>query len=128
MDNAPQHFRTFELLYGYFKLATEKLHSNSLHLNYFAEYHGKCVCDSHFSLLSRYYRDYTMSKDYKDPIYSTDSFTKFSFLSNDATENSSVCWDSLHPCFVFFSFSFNVIFVLYSWVNGWPLCTLAFKT
>merc|ERR1712000_215007 len=88
MDNAPQHFRTFELLYGYFKLATEKLHSNSLHLNYFAEYHGKCVCDSHFSLLSRYYRDYTMSKDYKDPIYSTDSFIK---LLENSVANSNLC-------------------------------------
>ena len=93
MDNAPQHFRTFELLYGYFKLATEKLHSNSLHLNYFAEYHGKCVCDSHFSLLSRYYRDYTMSKDYKDPIYSTDSFIK---LLENSVANSNLCVEKLN--------------------------------
>jgi len=93
MDNAPQHFRTFELLYGYFKLATEKLSSNTLHLNYFAEYHGKCVCDSHFSLLSRYYRDYTMSKDYKDPIYSTDDFIK---LLENSVANSNLCVEKLN--------------------------------
>lgn len=50
MDNGPHHFRTIELM-GYFT----SLKSNFIQLtiNFFAPYHGKCVCDSHFSLVSR---------------------------------------------------------------------------
>mgnify|MGYP000259431170 CR=1 FL=1 len=55
---------------------TKKLPDNRIMLNYFAEYHGKCICDSHFSLLSRYYRDYSMSSEFKHAIYTTDEFIK----------------------------------------------------
>ena len=75
VDNAPQHFRTFECMYEFQAFAMRNPR-NRVHLNYFAEYHGKCVCDSHFSLLSRYYRDYSMHADSGQAIYTTKEFIK----------------------------------------------------
>ena len=74
VDNAPQHFRTFQMLYEFKKLSEDHLKNNQLYLNYFAEYHGKCVCDSHFSLLSRYYTDKTKTLKHGTPVYSTPEF------------------------------------------------------
>jgi len=51
LDNGPAHFRTFEFLGKLSELRKRYLIS----LNYFVEYHGKSSCDSHFSLVSRYY-------------------------------------------------------------------------
>lgn len=74
LDNAPQHFRTYRFLWEYRSMAMTSFAQNNLKLNYFSEYHGKCVCDSHFSLLSRYYSDYTTSRQYGTPVYETEPF------------------------------------------------------
>jgi len=75
MDNGPQHFRTFEFLSVFVDLSKRFVKSSQkLTLNYFVEYHGKCICDSHFSLLSRYYRDYSQFNEFKNPIYTTKQF------------------------------------------------------
>ena len=74
VDNAPQHFRTFQMLNEFAELSKETFKHNHLRLNYFAEYHGKCVCDSHFSLLSRYYRDYSKCAADGVPVYTTPDF------------------------------------------------------
>lgn len=84
VDNAPQHFRTFELLNEFKNFS---LKYSCAHLNYFVEYHGKCVCDSHFSLLSRYYSDYSKRKGTGDkPIYNTKDFIK---LLEKAVQNTN---------------------------------------
>ena len=76
VDNAPQHFRTFEFMYE-FQAFSQKRLGSLVHLNYFAEYHGKCICDSHFSLLSRFYRDHSMRHGSGDrPIHTTKEFIR----------------------------------------------------
>ena len=92
-DNAGQHFRTFEFLAEFFQL--QKRYPNlKFHLNYFAEYHGKNICDSHFARLSSFYNSYTKSKEFADPIYTTNEFISLLkqavFKSNEAIsyENS----------------------------------------
>ena len=50
MDNGPNHFRTTELMAHLTSLKSKFI---QLTINFFAPYHGKCVCDSHFSLVSR---------------------------------------------------------------------------
>ncbi len=51
MDNGPQHFRTYELLHVMMELQE---HLNvPVQWNHFGEYHGKNICDTHFSLVSR---------------------------------------------------------------------------
>ncbi len=75
MDNGPQHFRTFEFLDGFAKFSKQYAERNQkLTLNYFVEYHGKCICDSHFSLLSRYYRDYSKFHQFSEPVYTTEGY------------------------------------------------------
>lgn len=73
MDNGPQHFRTFEFLDSFAKFS-KRFSPQKFTLNYFVEYHGKCICDSHFSLLSRYYRDYSKFYQFRDPIYTTEDY------------------------------------------------------
>ena len=53
------------------ELASVTLKDHKVALNYFGEYHGKCVCDSHFSLLSRYYSEYTKSAEFKEPRHTS---------------------------------------------------------
>jgi hypothetical protein len=64
-----------------------------LTFNYFAEYHGKCICDSHFSTLSNYYREKTISFAHKHPIYTTKEFINILkqgvFDSNKATAHEN---------------------------------------
>ena len=72
-DNAGQHFRTFEFLYEFLQL--QKRYPNvKFHLNYFAEYHGKNICDSHFARLNSFYNSYTTSNEFAEPIYTTGEF------------------------------------------------------
>lgn len=56
MDNAPSHFRTKELIAGYYWI--QKNNNMKVHINYFAEYHGKSECDTHFGLISKVYTNY----------------------------------------------------------------------
>jgi hypothetical protein len=62
MDNAPNHFRTFETVGLFSDLST----NFQVSFNYFAEYHGKSECDRHFGLMSRCYTDYCTRSDSKD--------------------------------------------------------------
>ena len=95
MDNAPQHFRTFEFINGFYEFSKGIFSTNKFMLNYFGEYHGKCVCDSHFSLLSRYYRDYSMSDTFKDPVYTTQDFISLlKYAVNQS--NLSTAWLNEH--------------------------------
>ena len=56
MDNAPNHFRTKEMLAGFYGF--ERKFNVSVEVNYFAEYHGKSECDRHFGLISRIYTEH----------------------------------------------------------------------
>lgn len=51
MDNGPAHFRTYELL-GFMMDLSSKF---TISLDYFTEYHGKCICDGHSSKLTGIY-------------------------------------------------------------------------
>ena len=51
MDNAG-HFKNKEL-HRYFSDCISEYKFNEIHVNYFAEYHGKSWCDSRFSLITR---------------------------------------------------------------------------
>ena len=51
MDGGPGHFKTFELSDYFFNLKKNNIFQN-VDYNYFIEYHGKSICDSHFSHLS----------------------------------------------------------------------------
>jgi hypothetical protein len=55
-DNGPHHFRTHELT-AYFHRLKTRLQLERLQWNFFIEYHGKNLCDTHFSLISRFLRD-----------------------------------------------------------------------
>ena len=86
VDNAPQHFRTYEFIHEFCQFASKGIPST---LNYFVEYHGKCICDSHFSLLSRYYEDYSSRAGYsKEVIYTTDELLKLFRDAVNATNKS----------------------------------------
>ena len=96
MDNGPQHFRTFEFLDGFAKFSKQFSEGNqTLKLHYFVEYHGKCICDSHFSLLSRYYRDYSKFHQFSEPVYTTEGYitllqTAIANTNNSATRKRSI--------------------------------------
>lgn len=68
LDNGPSHFRTYELL-GKLNSLKKKFR---ISLNYFVEYHGKSTCDSHFSLVSRFYNWQTSVR--QNFIQTTESF------------------------------------------------------
>jgi hypothetical protein len=55
MDGGPHHFRTHEMTYTLVSLSNLEY---TVHWNYFVEYHGKNVCDSHFAILSKYLSAY----------------------------------------------------------------------
>lgn len=75
MDNGPQHFRTYEWLNDFHNFSErfnkEKI---SMECNFFIEYHGKSICDAHFSLLSRYYQQKTTHKAHGEAVYSTEQY------------------------------------------------------
>jgi hypothetical protein len=54
-DGGP-HFKNFELVA--FEMSLFNTVAKSVNFNYFVEYHGKCYCDSHFSIISRIIGDY----------------------------------------------------------------------
>eukprot|EP00012_Vannella_robusta_P009283 CAMPEP_0206192516 /NCGR_PEP_ID=MMETSP0166-20121206/6007_1 /ASSEMBLY_ACC=CAM_ASM_000260 /TAXON_ID=95228 /ORGANISM="Vannella robusta, Strain DIVA3 518/3/11/1/6" /LENGTH=576 /DNA_ID=CAMNT_0053609031 /DNA_START=413 /DNA_END=2143 /DNA_ORIENTATION=- len=65
MDNAPNHFRTMEMLAGFHSL----IGSNgikSVGFEYFPEYHGKSECDRHFGLISRILKEHCSHADAKE--------------------------------------------------------------
>lgn len=60
MDNGPAHFRTgvtFHYLVN--QAAMDAGVTEKLSINYFAENHGKSICDSHFSMISKAMADWT---------------------------------------------------------------------
>ena len=78
MDNAPNHFRTLELYDLMLSVNDMMQHSNALkhvdvEFHFFAEYHGKSVCDQFFGLLARIYEQHTSSPDSSD-ICTTEDF------------------------------------------------------
>jgi hypothetical protein len=74
MDNAPNHFRTKEMLAGFHDIQQQAAF-DSVEVNYFAEYHGKSECDRHFGLISRIYTDHC-SKEISDDVETTDDFVR----------------------------------------------------
>ena len=56
MDNAPNHFRTKEMIAGFYNI--KKKFGYRIEFNYSAEYHGKSECDRHFGLISRIYKEH----------------------------------------------------------------------
>ena len=71
MDNAPGHFRTKEMIAGFYDL--EKSTGMNVEFNYFPEYHGKSECDRHFGLISRIYTEHK-SKAINPDITTTDEY------------------------------------------------------
>ena len=71
MDNAPGHFRTKELIAGYYQL--QEKHEMNFNFNFFAEYHGKSDCDRHFGLISRLYSEHALSHR-AAPVTTTEEF------------------------------------------------------
>ena len=72
MDGGPAHFRTLELV-GYFQTLYETKIFKKIKWNYFIEYHGKNICDSHFATISSIIKRYE---------YSVDSITSTNQLVN----------------------------------------------
>lgn len=90
MDNAPAHFRTKSII-GYLCNLKSNQRFEKITLNYFTEYHGKCICDSHFALISRYYED--CSKRTNIMISTTDQLMdllKSAFHNNRRNEQYKV--------------------------------------
>lgn len=78
MDNAPNHFRTKEMLASFVSLEEEFDFSSEI--NYFAEYHGKSECDRHFGLMSRIYTEhcsYAQNKDINSTEEYVDMYTSY---------------------------------------------------
>lgn len=71
MDNAPNHFRTKEMLAGFYAL--ERKFDVSVEVNYFAEYYGKSECERHFGLISRIYTEHCSYTDNSN-INTTEEF------------------------------------------------------
>jgi hypothetical protein len=61
LDNAA-HFKNLEL-HSYFAKFISEHNFDSVNVNYFAEYHGKCWCDSRFSLITRLMKNATDIED-----------------------------------------------------------------
>ncbi len=55
MDVSPHHFHTHEMTHTMISLSALYDHVS---WNYFVEYHGKNICDSHFALLSKFLSAY----------------------------------------------------------------------
>jgi len=70
-DGGP-YFRNFEMV-NYYRSLLENKKFSSIDFNYFIEYHGKNMCDSHFSHISRVISTYETSVD---QISSTDDLIK----------------------------------------------------
>ena len=70
-----QHFKTYEWLYC-FKEISDKFQEKNIQVdsNFFTEYHGKSLCDSHFSLISRYYKSKTTHKQFTKAIHTTKDY------------------------------------------------------
>lgn len=64
MDNGPSHFRTKEWNHFLFELPTKK-QFRVVRWNYFTEYHGKSVCDTHFSRVSAAVKAWTSNDERK---------------------------------------------------------------
>jgi hypothetical protein len=90
MDNAPNHFRTREM-YATMLEINDFLNQDSnrptgqrlrvnVEFNYFAEYHGKSVCDQFFGVLAKIYEQSTCSSNAPD-IRTTEQFIR---MFNDA--------------------------------------------
>jgi hypothetical protein len=67
-SDGAKHFKNFELIRYHISLMENKI-LDRLSFNYFTEYHGKCYCDSHFSMVSRIIQDY--ERGHEDNISST---------------------------------------------------------
>ena len=74
MDNAPNHFRTMEMLAGFHSLVGGNI--ESVRAEYFPEYHGKSECDRHFGLISRMVIEYCRQADAKQ-MNTTEDFLEF---------------------------------------------------
>jgi len=71
MDNAPNHFRTKEMIAGFYDIW--KNNKMEVRFEFFTEYHGKSECDRHFGLISRLYSDHC-AKPGKKNVNTTDEF------------------------------------------------------
>ena len=72
MDNGPAHFRTYENIATFVNLKKELKIDISFH--YFCEYHGKNICDTHFSTLSRYLKQHENAAE--SVVHSTEDVIK----------------------------------------------------
>ena len=73
MDNAPNHFRTKEMIAGFYDIQKEM--GFNVEFNFFAEYHGKSECDRHFGLISRIYADHC-ARAVNPDVETTEDFIK----------------------------------------------------
>lgn len=83
MDNAPNHFRTFETCALFADLSDNYTVSS----NYFCEYHGKSECDRHFGFMSRAYTDFC-SRVINDDVTTTGDY--LSMYKNAIMQNNGV--------------------------------------
>jgi hypothetical protein len=74
MDNAPNHFRTKEMLAGFHDISKDAA-VDSLEINFFAEYHGKSECDRHFGYISQVYSAHC-SRGINDDVETTEDFMR----------------------------------------------------
>ena len=70
-----KHFKNKDII---FLCLQQSNNFNSIELNFFIPYHGKSLCDSHFSIISR------IQQAYEKSIDSIDSTEKFIEVMNDS--------------------------------------------
>ena len=95
-DGGPGHFKTFELVHYFYSLQQKKIFKQ-VHFNYFIEYHGKSICDSHFSVLS------SIIKKYENSVAAITSKKNTHFLEN---------FSSIHLLYLS-NFLINILLLLY---------------
>jgi hypothetical protein len=63
--DAGPHFRSGEFMHHVFR-RLPMTHPARFYMNYFAEQHGKNICDSHFGVLSRWHKEGEASRDIRN--------------------------------------------------------------
>lgn len=82
-DNGSNHFRIHEMLAEYMKVKQTYPNWN-IHINYFREHHGKNICDTHFSVISRAYQQISNCQQPTDsPITADDLVIQLSKHFNE---------------------------------------------
>lgn len=88
MDNGPAHFRTgvtFHYLVNH--VAEDAGVSKKLTINYFAENHGKSICDCHFSMISKALNEWTKEQRERTERREEEE-------EEEEREMGNVAWDS----------------------------------